>query len=352
MKDNYPFTEEQMKQIYGTNLIDFAVSRGFQLDPAYRDKYTVHIKGYGGLYLFKHGRGYICFSGGKGNIVDFAMEFLGFTKRQAMEEILGCKAYENQKHIIPPMEKEKRGKLEIPPKDNNNRKVFAYLTRTRKLEPEIVNAMIKKGRIYQTRQQVRDKVINNCAFMGYDTNGQVKYCALRGCSAGSSYRLDLPDSDKSFGFIMEGRSSRVYEFEAPIDAMSHASFFYMMGMDWEMDHRVSEGCLSNKALERYLSFHPEIDEIVFCYDNDMEGKLPDGTPHNHGQIKARKECDYYRARGYKTWIQTPCEKDYNAMLTTDNLYQSITHFLSFYGEKVKEQETEGESEYEDEWEYY
>lgn len=353
MKDNYPFTEEQIKQIYGTNLIDFAVAHGFQLDPKYKDKSTVHIKGYGGLYLFKHGRGYVCFSGGQGNIIDFAMEFLNLTKIQAMEEILGCKAYEN--HIVPPVEKEKRGKLEIPPKDNNNRKVFAYLTRTRKLEPEIVKAMINRGQIYQTKQLVRDKIINNCAFMGFDTKGEAKYCALRGCGAESSYRKDLPNSDKTNGFVMEGNSNRVYEFEAPIDAMSHASFFYMLGMDWERDHRVSEGCLSNKALERYLSIHPEINEIVFCYDNDIDGKLPDGTPHNHGQIKAENESDYYRARGYQTWIQKPCEKDFNTMLTANNLYQSVSHFLSFYKGNIREQgkqETEGEAEYEEEWEYY
>ena len=39
-----------------------------------------------------------------------------------------------------------------------------------------------------------------------------------------------------------------------------------------MSHAV---CLSDKALRRYLSNHPEIMEIVFCYDNDMDGILPD-----------------------------------------------------------------------------
>lgn len=355
MKEKYPFTQEQVRKIYSTNLIDFAVSHGFAIDPEYKDRAAVHVKGYGGLYLFKHGRGYNCFSGGQGNIVDFAMEFLGLSKLEAMEEILGSKAYEQKEHLIPPVEKEKKGKLIIPPKDNNNRKVFAYLTRTRKIEPEIVKTMLNAGKIYQTRQMVQDRIINNCAFLGFDTEGQVKYCALRGCSVGGSYRRDMPDSDKTYGFVMEGKSNRVYEFEAPIDAMSHASFFYMLGMDWEMDHRVSEGCLSKKALDRYLSVHPEINEIVFCYDNDIDGKLPDGTPHNHGQIKAEKESDYYRSRGYQTWIQTPCEKDFNAMLTAANLYRSVTHFLTFYEDNIAsqdKQEIEGETEYDEEWDYY
>lgn len=50
-----PFTEEQMQQIYNTNLIDFAVRHGFEIEKG--DRNTVHVKHSGGLYLFKHGRG-------------------------------------------------------------------------------------------------------------------------------------------------------------------------------------------------------------------------------------------------------------------------------------------------------
>ena len=49
-----PFTEEQMRQIYNTNIIDFAVRNGFEIEKS--DKATVHVKHNGGLYLFKHGR--------------------------------------------------------------------------------------------------------------------------------------------------------------------------------------------------------------------------------------------------------------------------------------------------------
>ena len=57
-----PFTEEQMKQVFETNLIDFAVQNGFTINPNSKrnDRNAVHVKGYGGLFLFRHGRGYIC----------------------------------------------------------------------------------------------------------------------------------------------------------------------------------------------------------------------------------------------------------------------------------------------------
>ena len=77
---------------------------------------------------------------------------------------------------------------------------------------------------------------------------------------------------------MEGKSNRVYEFEAPIDAMSHATLYKLRGYDWRKDYRISEGCLSDRALKRFLEEHPKVNEIVFCYDNDVDGKLADGTP--------------------------------------------------------------------------
>ena len=93
--------------------------------------------------------------------------------------------------------------------------------------------------------------------------------------------------------------------------MSHATLCKLHGIDWREDHRVAEGCLSDKALRRYLSNHPEITEIVFCYDNDLDGKLPDGTSHNHGQVRAQKACKEFAGLGYKTMIQTPISKDFN-----------------------------------------
>lgn len=37
-----PFTKEQMQKIYNTNLIDFAVRNGFEIEKG--DRNTVHVK--------------------------------------------------------------------------------------------------------------------------------------------------------------------------------------------------------------------------------------------------------------------------------------------------------------------
>lgn len=310
-----PFTEEQMRHIYQTNLIDFAVGNGFEIEKG--DRATVHVKNNGGLYLFKHGRGYYSFTEKKGgNIIDFAICYLGLKKLEAMEYILGSRAYEQTAHAVSPVEKPQRGTLVLPQRDMDDRRVFAYLTKTRKIDPEIVQTMMKQGKIYQSRQEIGGKVYRNCAFVGYDNKGIPRYCALRSPSAASSFRQDMENSDKTYAFSMEGRSNRVYEFEAPIDAMSHATLYKLQGYDWKKDYRIAEGCLSDQALKRFLEQHPEVNEIVFCYDNDVDGKLSDGTPHNHGQVRAEEAKKHFGSLGYKVAIQTPTEKDFNKVLTS------------------------------------
>ena len=305
------FTEEQMRQVFDTNLIDFAVQHGFEVEKG--DRNTVHVKHSGGLYLFKSGRGFHQFTGDKsGNIIDFAKEYLGAVDfKEAVELILGCRAYEITEHYVAPVEKKERGELVLPPQDRSFMKTIEYLTDVRGLDDEIVAAMIKAGKIYGARTEKNGRAFHNCAFVGFDEQGKARYCALRAPMEGSSFRQDVMNSDKTYGFTMEGWSNRVYEFEAAIDAMSHATLCKLHGIDWQVDHRVSEGCLSDKALQRYLKRHPEIDEIVFCYDNDVGGTLSDGTAHNHGQVHAEKCAINYQQKGYRTFIQTPNAKDFN-----------------------------------------
>ena len=104
-----PFTEEQMKQVFDTNIIDFAVRHGFEVEKG--DRNTVHVKHSGGLYLFRDGRGYYQFTGEKsGNIIQFAREYLGAADfKSAVEMILGCRAYEQTEHYVEPVEKKPRG---------------------------------------------------------------------------------------------------------------------------------------------------------------------------------------------------------------------------------------------------
>ena len=61
--------------------------------------------------------------------------------KSAVEMILGCRAYEQTEHYVPPTEKKPRGDLILPPKAKNYNRTIAYLTGARGIDKEIVYAM-------------------------------------------------------------------------------------------------------------------------------------------------------------------------------------------------------------------
>ena len=138
-----PFTKEQMKQVFDTNLIDFAVRNGFEIEKG--DRYTVHVKSSGGLYIFNHGRGYYCFSTQKkGNIIEFVRDYYGLDFIGAVEMILGERAYEQTEHFVAPNEKKETKELVLPPKDDNYNRVIAYLIGSRGIDKEIGRASCRE----------------------------------------------------------------------------------------------------------------------------------------------------------------------------------------------------------------
>ena len=231
--------------------------------------------------------------------------------KEAVELILHCRSNRRACFYIAPTEERMKGELKLPEKDADCNRVIAYLTCTRGIDREIVVSMIAQNKIYQAVTRKGPHVFRNCAFVGYDNTGKSAHCSLRSMEQRSQFRQDIKHSNKAYGFVMEGASNRIYEFEAPIDAMSHATLCKLYGIDWRQDHRLAEYSLSDKALSRYLKRHPEIQEIVFCYDNDMSGKDSRGQPHNHGQIQAQRSANTFQKQGYKVWIQTPENKDFN-----------------------------------------
>ncbi len=302
-----PFTSEELRVVFNTNLIEYATAQGFDVVKADRKSYR--IKGYGGLFLFP--RGFHHFSNMEsGNIIDFAKIYQGLSFVEAVESILGTRAYAN---TIPIQTEEKRQNIRLPPKAPNNDKARNYLVKDRYLDPTIVDELINQGKIYQATTTNKGISFDNCAFVSYDQNNVPKYCALRGLNK-SRFRQDIAHSDKSYGFNMVGTGHRVFVFESPIDAISHATLCKLNNIDYMADSRISEGGLFDKALTRFLKDNEHIKEIVFCFDNDIDGVDHQNNPRNHGQLFAKKCIDKFATLGYVTYMGTPTRKDFNTDL--------------------------------------
>lgn len=320
-KKKYPFTESEVKAAYNTSIIDIVQQYGYELE-AQKDVFKV--KQMGGLYIWSNGLGWYHHTGDygkqKGNNVDFLLNFCNISsKTEAIRLLLDYSRIIPSAEInIPKIEKEKK-EFKLPEKNRGPggfKRVMAYLIGTRKIDKDIVYRMINEKKLYEDFR-------HNCVFVAYDTNGNPRYAAQRGTVTNlppgvAPFKGDVLGSEK-YPFVIQGKpeSKRVFVFEAPIEAMSHATIFKLGGKDYTEDNRISIGGLSPKALERYLNVNQQIKQIVFCLNNDYDAVNPvTGEIDNHGQKATVNLAKHFFGQGYDIRKSTPQmpNRDWNDQL--------------------------------------
>ena len=244
------------------------------------------------LSFYWHSKGL----GGFGAL-DYLVKVENMAFREAVEVITGT---------TPPTVSQRRERQETEPpktlvlteKAGIQLKLFDYLCVKRGIDLCVVNALVQKEMLYLDKW-------NNVVFVGYDEQGAARFASLRGTHGNGSFRGDCSGSDKRYGFTMAAYSptDRLYIFESPIDAMSHASLVNADTGDtgaWKRDNRLSLAGTSDTALNFFLNQQKEVKELVLCLDNDPAG-------HEAAAIIARK----YAAKGYTVLIEFPQGKDFN-----------------------------------------
>ena len=272
-----------------------------------------HCKEHDSLVVFRDRKGWNWYSRNlKGaSAIDYLMKVEGMGFQDAV-----CELVTPEHTYTPPKQTEifeKPKELQLPPKAKNNIAAVQYLVHKRCIDNIVVQKCIKDGIIYQDDR-------NNVVFIGKDTlTGLPKYASRRGTytkSDGTAFKRDCAGSDKSYGFVLEGTNQEhVFVFEAPIDAMSHASLNIekAKGMhrdnwqtSWANHSRIALGGVADNALRRYLEVHPTVKSISFCLDNDDAGRT--------ASEEYRKK---YTEKGYDVKVYVVPEgygKDYNEYL--------------------------------------
>lgn len=329
--NHYKFTREQVLLAYSLPVIDIVKAYGIELKDegkAYR------IPGNQGLFLFKNGLGFSHNSlQDKGSGIDFLVKYCGVeTKGKAIEMVLAengiyaedsTKSFENKKAKImlqaenqrldaTPVKKE----FALPKRSPDVSRIYAYLLKTRRLDREIVSKLIAAKKVYQSEEY------GNCVFVGDKDpiTGDVKYAAQRG-STDKKFRGDVDGSDKSYAFHIGGKaeSKTVYVLESAIEAISYASLIKFHGkgkIPWDNEHIIALGGCDDKALERFLSEHPNVKNIVFALNNDYNHRnKKTGEFENIGQLAARRLFDKYSEKGFSCKLHIPHLKDFNEDLT-------------------------------------
>ncbi len=293
------FTQEEYEKASQVELIDYLISNGYKLKKVGTNEYTLPEHDSMRINPLKNTFFWNSRNVG-GSTIQFLQHYEGKTLVEAIKTLNGksVTSYINSSHkvkISKEVLKEEKGELILPEKNEDNKRVIAYLTQTRKIDHEIVNSLIKSGNIYESKDK------HNIVFLGMDKENMPKYAMQRSTLTNIDYKGDCKNSDKDFGFRINGKSNsdRVYVFESVIDLLSHASISKHLGNNWKDANRVSLGCLSFKAMDNFLQDNKNIKEIVLFLDNDNSG------------IRDRNKLYRHYGNDYKIEIVNVKNKDLN-----------------------------------------
>lgn len=265
--------------------------------------------------------------GEKGSIIDFAVNFNGLSVYEALKEFEQEIGVTSERNEIPKQRKaseestkdmQKSKEITSPPKDDNMRKVFAYLIKTRQISQNVVQDMVHRKMLYQDNH-------GNCVFVGYDIKNldSVIFGCRRGTNTYKKFTGDLSGCDYTKGFYVNNNRKTLIVTESVIDALSVMTL--LDGKYKDYNYLALGGTGKWEAVKTYLDIG-NIKNILIATDNDKGG------------ISAAQRICTLR-KEYKNievkWQLPPSEygKDWNDVLKkyseTHNKYLLLRGFLLF-----------------------
>lgn len=282
------FTEEQKLRANGVDLVEFL---RFKREPLIRSgqefrmasNHSVTVRG-SEWYDHAAEQG--------GGPVSFLKEFYGMNYAEAVQTLLNEDAGQLCFQVSTPREKVKKP-FELPPANENNRRVFAYLLKHRHLDRDVLTTFVRSGLIYE------DQKYHNAVFVGVDGDGIARHAHKRSTnSLGKSFRMTVEGSDFKYAFNWPGTSGHLLIFEAPIDMLSFLSKFH--DSNWAIHSYVALCGTSSQPLMGMLERCPSIDNVHFCLDNDEAG-----------QLATRRLAKLVQEKGLAANALVPVHKDWN-----------------------------------------
>lgn len=268
------FTDAQKQSAKETDLAAFLQSRGEKIKRSGSEYEWIghHITLRGNQFYDQYEqRG--------GTAVDFVQEQYALSYPEAVQLLLGITSefdrytdmIKNEgdplyrKYRVPDcLTLPKKKPFELPPANENMRRVYAYLIKQRCIDRDIVYHFAHRGLIYE------DEQYHNAVFVGVDKDGKARHAHKKSTSLNdSSFRANQTGSEAAFSFHHIGSGNTVYVFEAPIDMLS---FITLYPQGWQQDSYVSLCSVADRALFAQLENQPHLQKIVLCLDNDDAGR--------------------------------------------------------------------------------
>lgn len=295
------FTEEQKQQANSVNLEDFLTRRGEKLLKSGRERrmesnHSVTIHG---------NRWYDHAEEEGGFAIDFVQKHYEKTFPEAVSMLLDGEQGQGYRQYHKP-EKEEKKAFMLPEPNQNMRRVYAYLTKTRCIDRDVLSVFVHTKLIYEDAQY------HNAVFVGIDADGNPCHAHKRGTITTDSYKGNVESSNPKYSFHWLGQSDTIYVFEAPIDLLS---FITLYQKDWELHSYVALCGTTEQPILQLLEDEPRIKKVALCLDRDAAG------------IKARARIKQTLSeRGYQEVFPLfPTRKDWNEDLQTQMAGQKTSH---------------------------
>lgn len=281
---------EQIK--YGISIVTLASDMGFT--PKQIGGYYT-LKEHDSVRFYPETNSFMQFSSGKGgSTIDFVMNFGGYNQQDAIRYLKEKYAGNVVDHPVSqpvkqPAKAPEKKKFKLPePVEGKYSRAFAYLTKARCLDPEIVQQCFKGGLIYEDKK-------HNAVFVGKDADGNASYATRRSTLTKSNFKGDVAGSRQDIGFFVNSPTSeKLYVCEAPIDALSIMSLMKKQGKPLEhASYLATGGTGKDAALYTRLRENPHIREVVLANDRDAAGlkankKMLERLSKDFPQVKVAK----------------------------------------------------------------
>lgn len=302
-------SEEQVKQVRDMDLLSYLQSHEpEELKPDGPGRYTTVSHG---SLVISNGKWRWNSQGIVGvSALDYLIKVRGKGFVSAVEALVGERAADIQ--VIKPQDREQPRKWTFyPPRaEKYSNGAVSYL-QGRGISPDVIRQCLQAGILYESRyfnSKIKHHNAPICVFAGKNEQGEIKFAAMRGLD--SDFKQDKAGSDKLYSFCLLAKNPQsryLAVFEAPIDALSHATLQQKDGWKWD-GHRLSLGGTSGVALMAFLERNPQITRIALHLDSDAPGIKA------ARKIKPELAADR-RFSHIKVSVNPPRKgKDYNAAL--------------------------------------
>lgn len=311
------FTDEQKDRARQTDIVSLLERQGEKVRRAGSEYEwldgTAKVSIRGNLWFHQYERE-------GGNAIDFVKRFFDKSYTEAMQFLLNGEGGELK--TAPPVEKKADGIFVMPRRNETSARAYAYLSKSRGIDREVLNEFFRKKLIYESEKY------HNAVFVGYNPNGQPLHAHMRGTGTKSTFKGNVPFGMPEYSFHWYGSSGRLFLFEAPIDMLS----FISMNKEGWKQHSYAACCgVSDKVAMQLLKDDPRIKRVSICLDNDEEGRK------SSKRIKGNLE-----SKGVQADILVPKLKDWNEDLLLRQRISRGEREEKTVGEEITSDETEEE----------